>query len=444
MTFVLTDRQREVQTFLEGPERHKLVYGGARSGKTLLIVRAIFIRALKASVSRHAILRFRMNAARASIAQDTLPKVASICFPGLVVKEYRQDGFFELPNKSQIWIGGLDEAERVEKILGQEFATIYFNECSQIGYREVLVARTRLAQVCRVDLTGDILRQQAYYDLNPVGSGHWSNIQFGEHKDPGVSPAKPLADPGNYARTWINPVDNRANLSPEMLAELEDLPERQRKRFYEGIYVPEMDGALWSFEQLEGCRLTADEKLPDFSRVVIAVDPSGCRGEEDVRSDEIGIIVAAKGVDGRAYVLADKSCRLSPAGWGWQVVTAYREFKADCVVAEVNYGGPMVESTIRISDPSVRYKEVTASRGKIIRAEPVSGLYEKGKVSHVGRFAHLEDQMTKFSLSGYLGDRSPDRADALVWALTELMLGGPSEMLITDEMLRMASQRWVA
>jgi hypothetical protein len=121
-------------------------------------------------------------------------------------------------------------------------------------------------------------------------------------------------------------------------------------------------------------------------------------------------------------VLADRTCKLSPDGWGRAAVNAYREFKADRIVAEKNFGGAMVEHVIRTVDPNVSYREVTASRGKVQRAEPVAALYEQNRVRHVGLFAELEDQMAAMTRAGYSGDGSPDRCDALVWGLTELMV----------------------
>ena len=137
-------------------------------------------------------------------------------------------------------------------------------------------------------------------------------------------------------------------------------------------------------------------------------------------SDETGIIVAAKGVDGCGYVLADLSCRLSPEGWARRVVNAYHEFDADRVVAEVNNGGDMVETVLRTIDPRISYKAVHASRGKRLRAEPIVSWYEQGKVFHVEPFPELEDQMCNYNPMGY--DDSPDRLDACIWALTELLL----------------------
>lgn len=414
--FRLTERQAEATRVLGLGQRHTLLVGGARSGKTFTAVRAVLIRALRGSGSRHAIIRFRGNAARSSIALDTLPKVARLCFPGVALTERRQDGFFLLPNGAEIWIGGLDDKERAEKILGQEFVTLYFNECSQIPYSSVLIARTRLAQVV------DGLAQRAYYDLNPAGTGHWTYHEFIECRDP-LSKA-PLGNPSDFRHVFMNPGDNRANLSPEFLASLEALPEKQRRRFFEGRYVAEIDGALWTLDLLEKCRSEpARPGDPDIGRIVVAVDPSGASGKEDVRSDEIGIVVVGKARDGAAIVLEDGTTRDGPAGWGRRVAVLADKWGADAVVAEKNFGGAMVESTIRTAAPRLKVKLLTASRGKHVRAEPVSALYEQGKVRHAGRFPEMEDQMTSFSTAGYMGERSPDRADALVWALTELMLG---------------------
>ena len=223
----------------------------------------------------------------------------------------------------------------------------------------------------------------------------------------------------------MNPADNRANVDPDYLALLESLPERQRRRFLDGRYVAEIDGALWTLELLERQRRGVDD-VPQYRRIIVAVDPSGSKGEEDERSDEIGLVVAAVGVDDRAYVLADLSGRYSPEQWGALAVRAWRDYGADRIVGERNFGGDMVRAVVHAADHNAPYKEVTASRGKVVRAEPVAALYEQGKVSHVGTFTRMEDQMTNFSTSGYLGDRSPDRADALVWAITDLMLAKQS------------------
>lgn len=226
--------------------------------------------------------------------------------------------------------------------------------------------------------------------------------------------------------------DNAANLPETALEEL--------RRKYEGTrlgrqelnaeILDDVPGALWVRDMFDKHRAA---KAPEMQRIVVAVDPSGTKGAED-GGDSIGIVVAGKGVDGRAYVLADRTCKLSPDGWGRRAVEAYRQFGADRIIAERNFGGAMVEHVIKSVDRSASYKEVVASRGKAVRAEPVAALYEQGRVSHVGSFAELEDQACCMTPDGFIGEGSPDRLDAMVWALTELMLGGPG--IATFEELR--------
>jgi predicted phage terminase large subunit-like protein len=232
--------------------------------------------------------------------------------------------------------------------------------------------------------------------------------------------------------------DNAMNLAAPFL-------EAVRKR-YEGTrlgrqelnaeLLEDIEGALWTRAMIEAANECGS--LPAMARIVVAVDPSGTSGTDG--GDEIGIVVAGKGTDGNFYVLADRSCKLSPDGWGTRAVEAYREFKADRIIAERNFGGAMVEHVIRTVDRSVSYREVTASRGKIARAEPIAALYEQGRVKHARPFAELEDQACALASDGFAGDGSPDRVDALVWALTEL--GGVAQPLqISPEVLLRSAQR---
>ena len=216
--------------------------------------------------------------------------------------------------------------------------------------------------------------------------------------------------------------DNAGNLPRAFLAKLRNLYAGTRlgRQELEAELLDDLVGALWNREKdIDRHRV---REAPDMQRIVVAVDPSGTGGDED-EGDSIGIAVAGLGVDARAYVLGDYTCKLSPDGWGRRAVKAYRDFEADRIVAERNFGGAMVEHVIRPVDKKVSYKEVTASRGKVVRAEPVAALYEQGRVSHVGSFPEMEDQMCMMGPTGYAGEGSPDRVDALVWALTDLMLG---------------------
>ena len=187
----------------------------------------------------------------------------------------------------------------------------------------------------------------------------------------------------------------------------------------DGELLEDIEGALWTRSMLEQAR--ENGPVPEAARTVIAVDPPA-----SADGDECGIIVAALGTDGIARVLADCSMgRATPAQWADQVAVAAREWNADRVVAEANQGGAMVESVLRAADRSLPIRLVHASRGKIARAEPVAALYAAGRVRHVGMFARLEDQLCGLLVGGTFAGpgRSPDRADALVWALTELLLG---------------------
>lgn len=418
----LTAKQEEANEVLASSAQHILLEGGSRSGKTFIAVRAIVTRALKAEKSRHAIVRFRFKHCKESIGMDTLPKVMAMCFPDVPYEINKSDWFATLPNGSEIWLGGLDDKERTEKILGKEFATIYLNECSQIAWASVGIAITRLAQKCEYVLNGikRVLALKMYYDMNPPSKTHWGYVLFHEHKDPETK--KPLSEAHNYARIRLNPYDNQENLLPEYLKSLENLPERLRKRFLRGEYADSVAGALWTAEMLEKWRDTNDT-LPDMQRVVVAVDPSGSGDEENSANDEIGIVVAGLGLDGNAYVLEDLTCKAGPKVWGNVATTAYDRHQADRIVAETNYGGDMVRFVVQTAKPGIPFKKLTASRGKAVRAEPISALTEQGKIRFAGSFPALEDELCSFTTNGYVGTNSPNRADAFVWAMSELFPG---------------------
>jgi phage terminase large subunit-like protein len=222
--------------------------------------------------------------------------------------------------------------------------------------------------------------------------------------------------------------ENAANLAPPFLAAIRARYENTRlgKQELFAEMLSDTPGALWSSDMVEKANNVG--KLPDMKRVVVAVDPSGTRGASD-NGDSIGIIVGGLGVDGLGYLLSDRSCKLSPDGWGRRAVDAYREFKADRIVAERNFGGAMVEHVIRAVDQNVSYSEVTASRGKVARAEPIAALYEQGRVKHAHPMVELEEQMLAMTSNGYVGDGSPDRLDAAVWCLHDLM-GAPEPGII--------------
>ena len=398
------------------------------SGKTLILVRAMMNRAVKAPNSNHIIFRYRQNAVRASVWMDTLPTVVRMSFGYLkLTAQHWLSGpmILTLPNGSRIFCSGLDEKERVEKILGTEFSTIFFNECSQIPYYSVTTALTRLAEKTEYEIkivgTSEVRRgtlvNRAYYDLNPVGKTHYTHRLFIQHMK--VDNRESLEDPENYASMFLNPIDNAENIDPEYIKAMQALPERHKQRYLLGRYVDELEGALWTLERLEKNRITNIKDLPDYKRVVVAVDPSGASGP-DSSSDPIGIVAVAKGSDGHAYVLRDKTLLDKPERWAHEVCELFKEVDADKVIGEANYGGDMVRAVIHMVSKHLPYEHVTASRGKVVRAEPIAALYDMGMVHHVGMFPELEDEMCGFTRDGYTGERSPNRCDAMIWAVTAL------------------------
>jgi phage terminase large subunit-like protein len=218
--------------------------------------------------------------------------------------------------------------------------------------------------------------------------------------------------------------DNLDNLAPTFRDEILETYEGTRvgrQELYADI-LDDVPGALWSHDSIGATRVTEDQVPWDqIFRIVIGVDPSVTTGE---KADETGIVIVGLAADNHAYVLGDESMRGSPRAWARKVVDAYEDYMADMIVGETNNGGDMVATVIRssldITQAMPHYKKVHASRGKRVRAEPMAALYEQGRVHHVGTFPILEEQMTT-----WVPDmpKSPDRMDALVWSLTEIVRG---------------------
>ena len=403
-------QQRARDELLTVGRRFCLIYGGSRSGKTFELVGTIIERALFAPGSRHLIVRQEGTSAKRAIVKGTWREVMKLRWPGLTWEWREQYGYFELANGSEVWVGGLNDDKAVEKILGNEYATIYINEASEVKYSSYTLLRSRLAQTVAT-INGQPLSQRMYVDLNPTTRQHWTYRLWIDGTDPdGGLPV----DKAQYGHVVVNPMDNAENLSQEYLEDLRSLPARARKRFYDGTFVEDAEDALWRRDMIRRVQHT-----PDLVRVIVAIDPAVTN---EAGSDETGIIAAGIDASGNAYILDDASGRYSPTEWARKALAVYDIERADRIVAEVNQGGDMVEHTITAIRPSVPYRAVRASRNKVTRAEPVAALYERGKVFHVGEFPALEDQMCTFTV-GF--DRraagfSPDRVDALVWALTDL------------------------
>lgn len=277
----------------------------------------------------------------------------------------------------------------------------------------------------------------------------WDQLQFGlrlgDHPQQLVATTprpipiirKILSDegkPGGTVVTRGGTFDNVANLAPSFIRQMEDKYAGTRlgqQELYAQI-LDDVPNSLWNMRQFEirdvsnpkaaGMSALEIAKLPYMRRVIVGVDPSGTSGTEDAR-DDVGIIVCGLGQDEVFYVLADATSSGGPAEWAAAVIAVYRRHQADVIVGEENFGGALVEYAIRTVDRRAPYKAVRASRGKHVRAEPIAMLYEQGRVRHAGSFPELEDQMCSMSRNdGWMGRGSPDRLDAMVWAMTDLLL----------------------
>lgn len=437
MTFRLTEKQEELRQLLRGPQTHTMAFGGSRSGKTFGFVHTVVKRASLAPDSQHLLARFRHADARIKLMMQTLPEVMRMGYPELSYKVNKHDQFATLPNGAELWFAGLDDDERTDKILGSEYATIYLNECSQLSFETVEKVRSRLAQSATKE-NGKPLALRMYYDLNPETAAHWSYQEFINGLNPIDGHA--VDDIGDYATIQMNPTDN-PHLPKEYICQLNNMSMLQRKRFLDGDFLLALPDSLWTPEMISGARQKETPDINAMKRIVVAVDPGGT-----VKGDKTGIIAVGVDRHNEFHILADLSLNGTPAEWAYMVVWAYRFFDADCIVVETNFGADMCQHTIRTAAPpemrrAFRVKEVRAKRGKVVRAEKVVGSFEHGEVSFSDElYAHWPDaddaprrpdgrekctELFDQLMSFVPGDarrkgKSPDNADALVYALIEL------------------------
>lgn len=418
--FKWNPEQQKVIDFLLSKEGQKvrelLLASGSRSGKSYLLIAMIVTVALKYPGARQLIARKFMSHVKTSVWLDTLPAVLSDLFPDVKPFLYwnNTDYFVQFPNGSEIWIAGLDDKERVDKILGREYLNIMFNEASEIDYETYLTVKTRLAQLV------DGATNRIFVDLNPTSSRHWCKKLFVDKMDP-VKNIR-VASPERYAYMTIHPMANKDNVSKDYLEMLRNMPENQKRRFFDGLFRDDAQFALWKSETINRNRVT-EQKMPPLKRIVVAVDPAVSAKET---SDETGIVVVGLGFNGHLYTLADYTGTYRAEDWAAKVVEAYNYWRADMVVAEVNNGGDLVETVLRTT-PGGRllpYEGVHATRNKFTRAEPVAALMEQGLDHHVGELVKLEEEMTTWE--GKKGEDSPNRIDAKVWGAFALLpeMGG--------------------
>ncbi len=263
------------------------------------------------------------------------------------------------------------------------------------------------------------------------GQETWDNLQLGlrlgaRPRQVITTTPKPInvlrdimSDPATVV-TRGSTYENMANLAPAFIKRIIRRYEGTRlgRQELNGEILEDVPGALWHRARIDELRR---REAPELLRIVVAIDPAATSG---VTGDETGIVVAGLGADGHGYVLEDVSLRGTPHAWGRAAVNAYARWRAERIIGEVNNGGEMIEHVIRTIDPAASYKAVRASRGKVARAEPIAALDEQGRVHHVGAFPELEDQMCAMTsdFDRRAARFSPDRVDARVWALTELML----------------------
>lgn len=424
-SFAPNSCQQKAIPLLAGPARYVLLKGGGGSGKSTVISWAIISRALNAPGSRHLVFRDTSASCRITMFDKTFKDMLRLGWPGLIddptqCRINETEMTIEFPAVGSIIIfGGLQEAN-LDRILGQEASTIFLNEATDMNYKQFSRVNNRLRQ--KVYLKNDQrLINKLILDCNPTDSSCFLYSLFEEKTNPATK--QPLSNPDNYVSLKLLPHSNSENLDEAYFEALADGSEDEVRRFLIGDWKLTADGAMFRQEWITDNRRSAslrNDLRDNLSRIVVAIDPAASSHEG---SDETGIIVAGVDEDGHGYILEDLSGRYTPTQWAKVATDAYRDWGADKIVAERNNGGEMVESTIRNVDRGVAVTTVWASRNKETRAGPAATHYEKGRVHHVGLFPELESQMVTFVV-GF--DRrkkgSPDRLDALVWALEDLMV----------------------
>jgi phage terminase large subunit-like protein len=296
-----------------------------------------------------------------------------------------------------------------ESARGRKYKRVAINEAAMVRYLKE--AWLEVIRPTLTDLSGD-----AWFASTPKPSGYFRDL-YDKGQDHVTHPEW---------QSWKKPTSENPHILPsEIEAARRELPWRTFQQEYLAEFLDDVEGALWKYTWLEQTRVT---RPPDqFKQVVVAIDPATTSNSE---SDETGIVVVAKGQDDEGYVLEDLSGRYSPDGWARRAIQAYHDWEADRIIAEKNNGGDMVSHTLGTVDKSVPIKLVHASRGKQTRAEPVAALYEQSRVHHVGTHTRLEDQMCRW-IPGEPSSESPDRVDALVWGLSDLLVTGKSRAPIS-------------
>jgi phage terminase large subunit-like protein len=385
------------------PWRVWLILGGRGAGKTRAGAEWVRAKALGLHAPDQPVSR------RIALVGETLNEVRRVMIEGcsglLAIHADHERPRFESTKQQLVWPNGaiaqMFSAEDADSLRGPQFDTAWCDEIAK--WRD--------------------------------GERVWDMLQFGLRLGPAPQVAvtttprpvalleKLLEDPSSVI-TRASTHDNAAHLAPSFISEMTrryagTILGRQELM---GEIIADQTGSLWRRDWIDAARVKA---APELTRIVVAVDPPVT---STAASDACGMVVAGLGIDGRGYILADRTLQgREPHVWARAAIALYQDYQADRIVAEVNQGGDLVVGVLRQIDESVPVRKVHATRGKWLRAEPVAALYAEGRIAHVGTFDGLEDQMCSFGADGLAGGRSPDRLDALVWAITDLMLSSKAK-----------------
>lgn len=416
-----------------------LFYGGAGSGKSWLIMFIVLLRAYRAKNTRHAIYRLTRNSCEQTLFSKTLFEVLDQGFPGLREQIEARNGFsyskliVTLPNGSEIYFNGLDE-NRTSKILGDEFNTVWLNECNEdgLGYTQVSTLMSRLRMRSETE-DGKLLKNKMFFDCNPRFYSDWEYKAFKLHINPDDGDAMPRSH--QWVSQKLRTQANLNNLSPDYVEDMETMGAGARRRYLEGEWSDENSNALFTETMFKDNRIPrpqeydTPERIRDYLeleginlvRTTVAVDPAKTH---DTKSDLSGITVQALADDGHVYVLADYSMKETPVTVCETIRAAYEAWGAVRIVVESNAAGTWLDSTLQLVWPTApALKNIAATKqtgNKTERAEPVAAQYERGIVHHVGTHKELEMQMCDWG-SPASRRKSPDRMDAVVWGITELL-----------------------
>lgn len=369
--------------------RHLSLKGGRGSGKSHFVVIKLLFRILTERNHKVLVVRQTYNSHRDStyaLIKSYLEKWNLLQIAHCTTNPLR----ISLPDfGSEFIFKGLDDAEKTK---GLDCSIIWFEECHEVKQEEDY---DEVNQNLRIESD----YKQTISSFNPINRKHWLKSKFFDNTPSNVTV---------HHSTWRDNIF----LDDDLISDI--VNSRRAKVNDLGLWGGDIEGALWNETLIDPYRIF---QIPDnLQRIVVAIDPSVTNKSS---SDECGIIVAGKDHAGKGYLLEDISGKYSPNEWANKAINAYQKYSADRIVAETNNGGDLVETVIRSINPSVSFKKVHASRGKVTRAEPVVSLYERGLIHHCGRFFDLETQMCEYVPAS---NDSPDRMDAMVWAFTDLMI----------------------